>query len=172
MTSDLAETAPPSDLAWGSFTGNGPWVLDRDHIHWQSLPPTLRRQAHAEVPTLTGPRKLPPGARVVTVVRHLGQAIAPWMVTKRRGGFADSEASRADISHRLRLAAEHLGPTYIKLGQIISSGEGIFPGELVREFAKCRDQVPPESFDTVRRVIEEDLGRPLTDVFALSLIHI
>jgi ubiquinone biosynthesis protein len=47
----------------------------------------------------------------------------------------------------------------------VSSGEGIFPAELVDEFKKCRDQVPAESFATVRQVIEEDLGRPLDEVF-------
>src|SRR3546814_19587379 len=54
----------------------------------------------------------------------------------------------------------------IKLGQIISSGEGIFPEELVGEFKRCRDQVPPEPFSVVRQVVEEDLGRPLEAVFA------
>jgi ubiquinone biosynthesis protein len=65
----------------------------------------------------------------------------------------------------LRRAAERLGPTYIKLGQIISSGEGLFPSELVEEFTRCRDQVPAEGFDAVRRVVEEELGRPLEEVF-------
>ena len=51
-----------------------------------------------------------------------------------------------------------LGPTYIKLGQIISSGEGLFPTELVEEFKKCRDQVPPEPFEAVRLTVEQDLG--------------
>ena len=71
----------------------------------------------------------------------------------------------AELSRRLRLAAEALGPTFIKLGQIISSGEGIFPPELVEEFKRCRDQVPAESFDDVRRTVEEDLGRRLDEVF-------
>jgi ubiquinone biosynthesis protein len=166
VTSETAETAPPSDLAWGSFTSHGPWVLDRDHIRWSTLPPTLRRQAQAEVPALTGARKLPPGSRVLTVVGHLGRAITPWMVKKRRGRFADSAASRADISHRLRLAAEALGPTYIKLGQIISAGDGLFPAELVSEFKKCRDQVTPEPFEVVRLTVEQDLGARLEDVFS------
>jgi ubiquinone biosynthesis protein len=65
----------------------------------------------------------------------------------------------------LRQAAEALGPTYIKLGQIISSGEGLFPAELVAEFKKCRDQVPAEPFDVVQRVVEQDLGARLDDVF-------
>jgi ubiquinone biosynthesis protein len=59
-----------------------------------------------------------------------------------------------------------LGSTYIKLGQIISSGEGLFPPELVEEFKRCRDQVPPVPFDTVRAVVEADLGGALESVFA------
>jgi ubiquinone biosynthesis protein len=97
------------------------------------------------------------------VVRHLGLAVGLWAVGARRQGGA---RSRADISRRLRIAAEHLGPTYIKLGQIISSGEGLFPEELVTEFKRCRDQVPPEPWDQVRHVIETELGRPLDAVFA------
>src|SRR5439155_4967356 len=74
--------------------------------------------------------------------------------------------SRAGISRRLRKAFERLGPTYIKLGQIVSAGEGIFPEELVSEFRLCRDEVPAETFEDVARVVEEDLGRPLEQVFA------
>ena len=59
-----------------------------------------------------------------------------------------------------------LGPTYIKLGQILSSGEGIFPEELVSEFKLLRDQVPAEPYGTVRRIVEDDLGRPLEAVFS------
>ena len=64
------------------------------------------------------------------------------------------------------IAFGHLGPTYIKLGQIVSGGEGLFPEELVSEFKLLRDRVPPESFDDVRRVVELELGRSLDDVFA------
>src|SRR5690606_18662327 len=106
---------------------------------------------------------LPPGVRVVRTVAAIGGALAAWAAGARRQG---GSASVADLSRRLRLAAEALGPTYIKLGQIISSGEGIFPAELVAEFRKCRDQVPPEPFTAVRGVVEEDLGQPLEAVFA------
>jgi ubiquinone biosynthesis protein len=84
------------------------------------------------------------------------------VLVRRRGEPLD----RARLSARLRRAAERLGPAYIKLGQIISAGEGIFPPELVNEFRKLRDQVPAEPWDVVRRVVEEDLGRPLQEVFA------
>src|SRR5262249_59620863 len=92
--------------------------------------------------------------------------LLPWLVAKRLRRYRTPEASRAAISRRLRRAAEALGPTYIKLGQIISSGEGLFPEELVREFKLCRDQVPAEPFDVVRAVVEADLGEPLERVFA------
>jgi ubiquinone biosynthesis protein len=154
-----------TDREWGAFSEAAPWVLDRDRITW--LPPVdrLRRGARNEVPELTTPRRLPPGARVGTVVAQLGRAIVPWLIRKRRGRYSGPDAARADISHRLRVAAETLGPSYIKLGQIISSGEGLFPPELVDEFKKCRDQVPAEPFEAVRLTIEQDLGCRLMDVF-------
>ncbi len=158
--------AGPADRSWGAFTEEHPWVLDRDAIRWLPLADRLRASARAEVPVLTKPSKVPPGARVITVVRELGTAVLPWMVRKKRGRFATPEASRADVSRRLRIAAEHLGPTYIKLGQIISSGEGLFPAELVAEFKLCRDQVPPEPFEVVRTVVEADLGGRLEDLFS------
>ncbi len=73
--------------------------------------------------------------------------------------------SRAGLSRRLRKAFERLGPTYIKLGQILSAGEGVFPPELVGEFRLLRDHVPAESFEAVREVVESDLGQPLSQVF-------
>ena len=159
-------TTEPSDLSWGAFTHEAPWELDHDHISWLDLAGRLRAAARAEVPVLTKPSKVPPGARVLTVTRHLGQALVPWLIRKKRHRYATPETSRADVSRRLRVAAERLGPTYIKLGQIISSGEGLFPAELVSEFKLCRDQVPAEPFDSVRTVVEADLGGRLEDLFA------
>ena len=64
------------------------------------------------------------------------------------------------------VAFERLGPAYIKLGQIVSSGRGLFPEELVAEFKLLRDRVPPEPFERGARVVEAELGRPLGEVFA------
>jgi ubiquinone biosynthesis protein len=166
VTTTPAETRHPSDLAWASFTESAPWEVDREQVRWIGISPALRRQARAEVPVLTGPRRIPPGLRVLTVAGRLGAAIAPWVLQKRRGAYSTPEASRTAISHRLRVAAEALGPTYIKLGQIISAGDGLFPSELVDEFKKCRDQVTAEPFDVVRLTVEQDLGARLEDVFA------
>jgi len=158
-----ADPDEPSDLPIGSFSDEAPWIVDPEAMPWRRAVPGLRRLIAAELPRLTRPGRVPPGARVVRTTIVLGRALAIWALgARRRGG----PASIADISRRLRIAAEHLGPTYIKLGQIISSGEGIFPAELVAEFRRCRDQVPPEPFGVVRQVVEQDLGRPLEEVFA------
>ena len=163
---DHAGVTIDDDTEWGAFTDDGPWTLDRDGLQWYPIAGLLRQAAKADVPGLTRPRRVPPGLRVVTVAGLLVNAIGPWWVRKKRRRYATPEASRTAISTRLRRAAERLGPTYIKLGQIISSGEGLFPAELVKEFKQCRDQVPAEPFDAVRKVVEEDLGVPLEFLFA------
>ncbi len=156
-------TSPPPDIAIGSFTDEAPWIVEPDSMTWRSAVTSVRWVIARQLPDLVRPRRLPSLGRLATVVWQLGLAVAPWaLVARRRGG----EASRSDLSRRLRRAAERLGPTYIKLAQIISSGDGLFPSELVDEFKKCRDQVPPEPFWAVRRVVEEDLGQPIEAVFA------
>lgn len=151
-------TSMPSDLAQGAFTDAAPWSIeDPGALVWRRGLPKVRRRVEARVPDLTRRRLLPPARRIVRVTRHLGSALALWRFR---------EHTTAGLARRLREAAEALGPTYIKLGQIISSGEGIFPEELVAEFRKCRDQVPAEPFEVVERVLTEELGRDLDEVFA------
>jgi ubiquinone biosynthesis protein len=139
--------------------------VSEEEIGWRKIAPSLRDDARREVPVLTKASKTPPVARLVEVVWVLGKAILPWWLKKRTRRFADASASRAYLSLRMRKAIERLGSTYIKLAQIISSGEGLFPAELVDEFKKCRDQVPPIPFDDVRRVIEEETGASLEHTF-------
>jgi ubiquinone biosynthesis protein len=66
---------------------------------------------------------------------------------------------------RLRLAVEELGPTFIKFGQILSTRPDFLPLEYIRELAKLQDDVPSFSYDEVRAVIEQELGRPPEVVF-------
>ena len=153
----------PADLAFGAFSDDPPWVLDPDDITWLAGLEAVRAACRGEVPELTRPRRVPPGWRVARVTARLGRAVGGWVLFERRKG---EHVSRAGISRRLRVAAIDLGSTYIKLGQVISAGEGLFPEELVSEFKLCRDRVPAESFDRVRAVVEQDLHRPLEEVFA------
>lgn len=112
------------------------------------------------LPNLTRPARVPPLRRALTVVRVIGSALLAWRLKER--GKPNSQAA---LSFRIRRAAETLGPTYIKLAQIISAGEGLFPAELVEECKKCRDQVPGVAFEEVRTAVERELGRPLEEIF-------
>jgi len=151
------------DLRLAAFSDEGPWHVDLDEARWRSRVDTIRSTVQRQIPSLIRPKKIPAGGRLIEVAGRLGGAAGLWYATGRRRGGSESTA---DLSRRLREAAEILGPTYIKLGQIISSGQGIFPKELVDEFIKCRDQVPAEPFSVVREVVESDLGAALEDVFA------
>lgn len=143
-------------------------MVVRDEVAWKPGLHHVRDELQASLPRLIRPRRLPPGARVGTTVRHLGGALGLWYLTERRRGGSEKIAG---ISRRLRIAAERLGPTYIKLGQIVASGDGIFPAELVAEFKWCRDQVPPEPWPVVEEVIAQELGRPPSEVFASIDFH-
>jgi len=57
-----------------------------------------------------------------------------------------------------------LGPTFIKLGQILSTRPDVLPGEYVAELTKLQDEVPPADWADAREVIEADLG-PVEEVF-------
>ena len=66
---------------------------------------------------------------------------------------------------RIRRVLEELGPSFIKLGQLMSSRADIFPPEYIDELKKLQDQVPPIPFDKIKEVIESELKRSITDVF-------
>jgi ubiquinone biosynthesis protein len=153
----------PLDLRIGSFSEAGPWLVEPDRMEWLNAVPYLRERSHQSVPRLLEPRKLPPARRVLGTGFRLGKALLLWRIVDKPKGRSPS---RHGISKRLRVAFERLGPTYIKLGQIISSGEGIFPEELVGEFRLLRDRVPPEDFAIVKTTVETELGAPLLQIFS------
>ena len=70
------------------------------------------------------------------------------------------------ISRRYRKLALDLGGVLIKLGQFLSIRVDVLPVEITRELADLQDEVPPESFDTIRHQIETDLNRPVDEIFA------
>ncbi len=151
-----------ADLERGAFTDVGPWVVPEEAMAWQHGIGELRRTVAAQVPELVRRRRVPPVQRAAITGWHIGGALLGWKFKDQR---RNPETARAGLSRRLRVAFANLGPTYIKLGQILSSGEGIFPEELVKEFRYLRDRVPAESFDVVRKVVEAELGKPLEAVF-------
>ena len=162
MTSKtLTSTVAPDDSHIGSFSANPPWSMNGAELPWTDEIPQLRRALAREIPRLTKAPKLPPVGRALTVTRHIGGGLLPWLVAER-----GRSKSRSGLARRLRIAAETLGPTYIKLAQIISAGEGVFPPELVSECKKCRDQVPAVPYTEIVDIVEADLGKPLFQVFS------
>jgi ubiquinone biosynthesis protein len=85
-------------------------------------------------------------------------------VLARRGHRSEiAELSRAE---RVRLALEALGPTFVKMGQILSTRPDLLPREFVDELQKLQDEVPPFPAAEARARIERELKRPLEQLFA------
>lgn len=57
------------------------------------------------------------------------------------------------------------GPTFIKLGQILSTRPDIIPSQYINALARLQENVPPFSFEQVRQVVEKEFEKPLSDIF-------
>ena len=79
--------------------------------------------------------------------------------------YTERELSKLSIGERLRLSFEELGPTFIKLGQIMSTRPDLLPREIIHEMEKLQDAVAPFSISDVKQVIEFELGDKLENIF-------
>ncbi|MCW4012292.1 MAG: AarF/UbiB family protein, partial [Candidatus Bathyarchaeota archaeon] len=77
---------------------------------------------------------------------------------KRPDFLKDPTVETQDVYRRIRLAIEELGPTYIKLGQILSSRRDLLPVPLIEELLFLTDDVKPVEYEKVKDVIEETCG--------------
>ena len=66
---------------------------------------------------------------------------------------------------RMRLVLQELGPTFIKLGQTLSTRPDLVGRRIATEFTKLQDDNPPISFDSIQGVVEQELGSPLNKIF-------
>jgi predicted unusual protein kinase regulating ubiquinone biosynthesis (AarF/ABC1/UbiB family) len=69
-------------------------------------------------------------------------------------------------ARRLREAFEKLGPTYVKLAQLVASSEGMFPDAYCVEFQKCLDRVPPFPQSDVDLALLTAFGKHIDDIFS------
>ncbi len=69
------------------------------------------------------------------------------------------------VPERLRHALEELGPTFVKLGQVLSTRPDLVPQEYVVELEKLQSQVAPISSEVAREVVQSELGQPIEEVF-------
>lgn len=72
-----------------------------------------------------------------------------------------ADITRLSAAERMRLALEELGPTFIKLGQLLSTRPDIVPRPFVHEFEKLQDSVPCFSFDELKAQVERELAAPV-----------
>jgi len=87
-----------------------------------------------------------------------------WLWWRLTGGGARRE--RLPTEALVRQAFELMGPTFVKLGQVVASSPGLFPKRYSEEFKRCLDEVPSFDFEIVRQTIEDDLGQPLDVLFS------
>lgn len=66
---------------------------------------------------------------------------------------------------RIRLFLEELGPTFVKIGQVASTRYDVLPADIISELENLQDQAPPFSYETVQKIIEDELGHPIADLF-------
>ncbi|MGZ5619899.1 MAG: ABC1 kinase family protein [Methylobacter sp.] len=72
---------------------------------------------------------------------------------------------KLDTPQRIRHVLEELGPTFIKLGQILATRVDLFSPQYIAEFEKLQDQVPPMPFEELLPQLEEDLGANIDEFF-------
>jgi ubiquinone biosynthesis protein len=72
---------------------------------------------------------------------------------------------RASRGERLRLSLEHLGPIFVKFGQVMSTRRDLLPDDIAIELAKLQDRVPPFSSDIAVASIERAFGRSVEEIF-------
>jgi len=72
----------------------------------------------------------------------------------------------APRGERLRLALEHLGPIFVKFGQVLSTRRDLVPPDIADELAKLQDRVPPFPAAESRLLVEQAFGKPIDSVFA------
>jgi predicted unusual protein kinase regulating ubiquinone biosynthesis (AarF/ABC1/UbiB family) len=99
------------------------------------------------------------GRRVMTTAWVAAKASGRAALAHMRG---EQDVGPAVVRH----AFEDLGPTYVKLGQLVASSEGMFPEAYCQEFRKCLDRVRPFDFADVQRTLRAELGRDPAEVFA------
>lgn len=81
-------------------------------------------------------------------------------------GRAAAPEDEASTAVRLRLALEELGPTFIKLGQLLSTRSDVVPPAYLTELSKLQDAAPAVPAAVIRSLIEQELGKAPEQIFA------
>ncbi len=109
-------------------------------------------------------------ARGVKIVLRMSPFVLAFLRDRKRWFVLGAPAKRTPESHdrraqRLVAALASLGPTFIKLAQLLSARADILPEPYLSTISTLHDQVPPDSPESIIRVIEQELGRPVDEAF-------
>lgn len=109
-------------------------------------------------------------AEIVGVLAKYG--LADWLraiplhaVRERLRSVEGQPISELAMTERFRLALTELGPTFIKLGQMLSTRPDVIGSELAEELSRLQSSTVPDEPEVVRRTIVEELGRPAEEMF-------
>lgn len=100
------------------------------------------------------------------VVRMLGIANLLERAGRMLHWQTSNEISQLDLPVRIRLALTEMGPTFVKLGQILATRVDVFPPPWIHEFERLHNQVPPVPFAEIRPELERVWGQPVEELFA------
>ena len=100
------------------------------------------------------------------LVQRLGMAHALERAGKALHWHGQAQLLHLDPAQRVRQALEALGPTFVKLGQILATRADLFPPEWIAEFGMLQDAAPAVPFEAIRAQLAEDLGEAPEAVFA------
>jgi len=81
------------------------------------------------------------------------------------GAAKRDDGAKVSLAVRIRLALQDLGPSFVKLGQIVSTRPDLVPADIITELKKLQDDVPPETFEAIRTQIESEMGHALEEVY-------
>jgi ubiquinone biosynthesis protein len=88
-----------------------------------------------------------------------------WIPAHRVAGPRQPHHEPYTTPERIRLALEDLGPTFVKLGQLLSTRPDVLPQPYITELAKLQDAAPPVPAETIRATIRHELGGEPEQVF-------
>jgi ubiquinone biosynthesis protein len=173
----MSEVVPPIRSA-AEMLSHSAWVAEVPGLaeqvdEWLRSLPAERARLAREARPLATPALHPAGiGRLAQVAGRVIGAAAGWATVDlgravyRAAVYGESDSGRVTAAaDRAQQLVRDSGPVYVKLGQFISTAQGLLPDEVVDAFAWCRDEVPPVRTPVVRRIVERELGRPIDELF-------
>jgi ubiquinone biosynthesis protein len=102
----------------------------------------------------------------VLAVHGFGEVVDRTGLSALISGRKREEGGRMPAGIRLRKVLEDLGPSFVKLGQLMSTRPDLIPEDILVELKKLQDEVAPEPFSVICEQVEQELGLPLSEVYA------